>query len=188
MAGVDGVAPDHVSLAELARLRGVSRQALAKRVDRLEARGALATIRGQRGERMISIAQFDRATEETTDAVRAGNGAPAESSPKLAHAQALRAGYAAEIARLDLDERLGRLLPIEDVERAMTACAEAMVRLIDQMPTRADDLAAAVARDGTQGARVFLREMARDLRARLAQEMRLLGAAPSADDDAADAA
>jgi DNA-binding MarR family transcriptional regulator len=190
-AGDDGVVSDHVSLAELARLRGVSKQAITKRVDRLEARGSVTTLRGARGARMISIAQFDRATEETTDAVRAANGAQAEhqvASPKLAQAQALRAGYAAETARLDLEERLGKLLPIADVEAAMTRCAEAMVRLIDQLPARADENAAAVAKDGTQGARMFLRDAARDLRARLAQEMRLLGAAKEADEAEADSA
>ena len=171
--GDDGVVSDHVSLAELARLRGVSKQAITKRVDRLEQRGAVATWRGAR---LISVAAFDRATEETTDAVRAGNGAQADApiaSPKLAQAQALRAGYAAELARLDLEERKGNLVPTAEVAAAMTECATALARGIDQLPARADDLASAVAKDGTAGARALMRTIARDLRATLAREMKL---------------
>jgi DNA-binding MarR family transcriptional regulator len=174
--GDDGVVSDHVSLAELARLRGVSKQAITKRVDRLEQRGAVATWRGARGARLISVAAFDRATEETTDAVRAGNGAQADApiaSPKLAQAQALRAGYAAELARLDLEERKGNLVPTAEVAAAMTECATALARGIDQLPARADDLASAVAKDGTAGARALMRTIARDLRATLAREMKL---------------
>jgi hypothetical protein len=38
----------------------------------------------------------------------------------------------------------------------MEACAGAIVRAIEQMPARAEEIAAAVAKDGAAGARGFL--------------------------------
>ena len=49
-----------------------------------------------------------------------------------------------------------KLIPVEGVSRAMEACAGAIVRAIEQMPARAEEIAAAVAKDGAAGARGFL--------------------------------
>lgn len=191
--GVDGVGGDEglwVSLAELARMRGVSKQAIAKRVARLEAQHAVTVRPGDRGSRLVNVAEFDKAAGDTTDAVRQLNGAPQKvavtESGALSQQQTRRARYAADLSRLELEERLGRLLPIKDVEDAMTRCAEAMVRVIDQISSRADDVSAAVARDGSQGARAFLRDLARDLRVRLGDEMRLLQRSAPANEDMPD--
>jgi hypothetical protein len=70
----------------------------------------------------------------------------------------------------------------DDVERAMTRCAEVMVRAIDTLPRRAEDLAAAVAKDGVPGARAVLKQLAFDLRAKLA-ELRLAAASDAATED-----
>lgn len=176
-----------VTVSDLARQRGIDKSAVSRRVARFEADGLIEARSGPRGSKLINVAAFDRLVGETGDAFRSQ--APAvpgrlssslpvsdANNPILAQEQAKRVAYQAELARLDLEERLGKLLPVADVVEAMTRCAEAMVRAIDQLPGRADDVAAAVAKDGAAGARAYMRTMARDLRDVLARELRLLEA------------
>lgn len=174
-----------LTVSDLAAARGVSKQAIAKRVSRLEDLGGDISRPGPGRTKLINVAAFDRLVGETGDAFRTqapttpGRPLPPQpvsdaNNPILAQEQAKRVAYQAELARLDLEERLGKLLPVDAVVEAMTRCAEAMVRTIDQLPGRADDVAAAVAKDGAAGARAYMRIMARDLRDVLARELRLL--------------
>lgn len=186
-AGRDGL---WVSVSDLAARKGVTKQTIAEKVARLEAQGLLSTRPGKGRAKLVNLAEFDRAIGETGDAIREMAAASARTStpvvqpapdgadPILAKEQARRVAYQADLAKLDLDERLGKLLPVEHVTAAMVRCAEALTRALEQMPTRADDLAAAVAKEGVTGARAFLRTMGRDMRALLAREMRLLEVEP----------
>ncbi len=182
------------TVAELAAMRGVSSAAISQRVTRLEGAGALRTKAGPNRTKLVPVAQFLRAIEETADPVREQNGSGrppllAESTPRLpedlvyAREQARNTAIRADLAQLELDERLGKLLKVEDVEAAMIRCADALVQAIDQVSANAEDLAAAVAREGVPGLRAALREHARSLRARLAAEMRLLGDSDANPDD-----
>lgn len=177
--GAASAPPDGLwmTISDIARAKGVSKQAISKRVDRFVTAGALATRNGARGAVMVNLAAYDKAAGEVGDSIRelAQKPAPviAEDST-LAKEQTRRTQYQADIAKLELDERTGKLLPVEDVTAAMTRCAEIMVRTLDQMPSRADELATAVARDGEQGARAFLKTFAREVRSILAREMRIL--------------
>lgn len=168
-----------MSVSELAKAKGVSRQSMHERVARLEQQGSLTLKAGQGRARLVNVAEFDRAAGETFDAVRSLNGtgaAPAAgradgADPVLAKEQARRAAYDADLKQLDLEERLGKLVPIAEVQDAMATCAEKMVRIIEQLPGRADDLAGAVGRDGAPGARAALKKLARELREALARAM-----------------
>lgn len=168
-----------LSIADIARRKGVSKQAISKRVARLEQLGQIATQKGPRGTVLVSLAEYDRAVGETSELAHVQ--AP---QPKIAAAvdaehvytreQAREKAYAADLKKLDLDERLGKLVPIEDLAAAGGRIAETLVRQIDQMSGRAGELAAAVAKDGETGARSFLRTMGRDLREVLARELAAL--------------
>jgi DNA-binding MarR family transcriptional regulator len=175
------------TISELARAKGITKGPLSRRVTRLEECGLLTTRPGERGTKLVNVAEFDRVAGETKDAVRELNGRTGKAvqedpaalvpgDPILSREQARRAAYEADLKKLDLDERLGKLLPIEGVQAAAARMAEGLVRVIDQFPTRADEIAAAVAKNGTVGARDCLRAMARDLRNKLASEARLLEA------------
>ncbi len=167
MAESDGL---WATISELARLRGVDKAAISRRVTRLEAQGLLQTRHGKGGTKLVNVAAFDRATEETTDAIRELNGAQAAASavlapvmpgdPILAREQARRDAYSADLSKLDLDERLGKLMPVEDHFRILDSIYDPIVRMIDQMPDRADEMEAAEARDGAAGRRNFLRRLA----------------------------
>lgn len=179
-----------LSISEIARAKGVSKQAVSKKVDRLAATGAIETRLGPGGQKLVNLAAYDQALGETTDLVRAQNGrksaqshsagpslpGPSGDNPILAYQQARKASYDADLKRLELGQKLGEFLRVADVEVAMARCAEALVRNIDQLASRDDALAAAVAREGAAGARAELKSIARDLRNVLAREMRLIAA------------
>lgn len=167
-----------VSISELARLRGVDKAAISRRVARLEVQGLLRTQRGKQGTKLVPLALFDKVCSEVTDAIRQANGAPASAAstdPILSREQARRAGYDADLKKLDLDERLGRLVAVDKVNEGMTECGQRMARIIDQMPTRAEEVASAIAKDGVQGARAILKTLAREIRDELARAMSIQG-------------
>jgi DNA-binding MarR family transcriptional regulator len=164
--------PGWITISDLARDRQVDKSAISRRVTRLEGLGQLSTrIVGRL--KLVNLAEFDRATAETVDAVRAANGRTDSGArpgdPILAREQARRAAYGADLKRLDLEERLGRLVEVALVRDNLAACALDLAAVIDALPGHADALAAAVAKDGVAGLRAALRGLARELRETLAR-------------------
>ncbi|WP_187148712.1 MarR family transcriptional regulator [Methylocella silvestris] len=173
-----------LSISEIARQRGVTKQAIAKRVARLEALGAIETRPGPGGVKLVNIAAFDFAVGEVGDAIRTMNAATparaAASNPILAREQARRVSYQAEIAKLDLEERLKCLLPADEVWEAIETCEAAMLHRVDRLPDCAEALAQAIGERGAPGARAFLKTMTRDLRPKMADDLTKLVAAGAA--------
>jgi DNA-binding MarR family transcriptional regulator len=159
-----------VSISDLAKRKGIHRQSAKERVDRLVSKGLIQTRTDGRS-RMVDLAAYDRATSDTGDQVReeaaAGRREPdAAASPKLRDAQTERAQYEARLKALDLAERTGILVPIKGehgVEQAMIRAAEAIVRAIDQIPSWANEIAAA-SKDGEPAIRRELRKKRDQLR------------------------
>lgn len=178
-----------VSVSELARLKGLSKAAVSERVTRFIKGGQLSTKPGKGKVKLVNLAAFDRVAGETTDLAKAAGhatrkaqtvaGIPAPTLPPSADPlapiytaeQARHMAYKAESARLDLEERQGKIVAIVAVEQAVTAAAEALARAIDQLPTLADDIAAAVAQSGASGARALLKAKARETRELMAREL-----------------
>jgi hypothetical protein len=172
-----------MSVSEAAAARGVSKQAISKR---LQALGPRVTTRRDGRQLLFNTVEFDRITGAETDPAQQlrnrGNGddrqgglglaAQNEAVPQQDYSRerAKREAYEAEKARLDLEERLGKLVPVVAVEAAMVRCAEAMIRIIDQLPSKSD----------VPDVRTFLKETGADLRKALAENMRLV-----ANDDSA---
>lgn len=156
-----------VSGSELAKLKGVTKQTVSEKVARLVADGKIEVRPGKGKAKLINVAAYDRAVGETTDLARAQGaqtktGAADDSTardPTFTQHQATRAGYEAELKRLDLEERLGRLRSVEDVEASAIKCGEAVVRIVDDKVLRAEEMAAAVAKDGVAGARRILKDI-----------------------------
>lgn len=174
-----------LSVSEIARQKGKSRQAIAKRVDSLVEAGLIETRPGDGGTKLVNLAQFDRAVGETGDAFKetaAETRAESEAdevspaSPVLRDHQSRAAKYSADLKFLDLEERLGRLLPVEVLKEAGIKAGESIVRIIDRLPTYADVISNASVKDGPQGARGVLKEVARELRAAIAEAMGVMAA------------
>jgi biotin operon repressor len=189
---------DWQPLSALAERLGLTRQAVSQRVARLEGLGLITTRAGAGRTKLVNVREFTAASAAAGDAVRTLNGSGAKRGEKsaappsgrrrtepetemeprgqldLAYEQTRRTNISADLLELRLQQQLGQLLRTKDVEAAMVRCAEAMVRIVNALPARAEELAAAVAKDGVNGARKWLRQLSVDLRTALANEMRLL--------------
>lgn len=170
-----------LSVSQLAAERGVSKQAVSKNIKRWAANGTPVTARRSGRSLIVNVAEYDRLKGEVGDqahelAVETKKAEARSTDPTYGREQARRAAYEADLKRLDLEERLGKLVPVEALEQASIACAESLVRVFDQVVTRAEEVAAAVAKDGITGARATLRMIIRDLRARAAEEFAKLPA------------
>jgi len=176
-----------VSVSEAARLKGVRKQTISEKLARLVADGRIATERRGR-EKVFPLAVYDAAFEETTDpsriiaeqtkkatagAIGSGENAGAVVNTELQKASIRAKQLEADERQIRVDQLLGRLKPIEEVTAAMQDCAAAIVRDIDQLPTFADDLAAAVTRGGVAGLREALKAKAREIRQTLERTMKL---------------
>ena len=191
-----------VSVSELARLRGVDKAAISRRVARLEAAGALTTRPGPKGSKLVNAAEFACAVEQFTDTVREANGRrPAAAredlgrspdDPVLAREQARRTKIAADTAKLQLDALKGELVRLADFAAGVTIQGETLARVIDQLPDQASALAVAEAKNGSvfaegllelmrrdpPGARAFFRILARNQRGAIADAFSALAQAP----------
>ncbi|WP_440640266.1 hypothetical protein ACSHT2_02675 [Bradyrhizobium sp. PUT101] len=193
---------DGMTQAEYARHRGVSRQAISKLIGNGKIPPS-AIVPGENGARLINPAVADHALgegrervlldpSETDDlladvegaapAPRAISPAPSarpeqhENIAALTKARTETEVYRAERARLELEEKRGKLLKVEDVVASMEKCGAVIVRELEALPNFADELVAAIAKDGAGGARSVLKRIGREVRAQLEQNMRLAAA------------
>lgn len=167
-----------LSVSEIARQKDKSRQAIAKRVDSLVEAGLLETRPGPGGTKLVNLAQFDRAVGEVGDAFKESAAetraeaeleATAVASPALRDHQSRAAQYTADLKFLDLEERLGRLVPIDEAKAGGVAIGEAVVRIMGRLATYAEAMNAAAVKDGVQGCRGMLKDIERDLRVAMAE-------------------
>jgi len=177
-----------VSVTELARIKGVSKQAISKRLKRYEEEGRIASQR-HGGEVTISLAEWDTVAGEVTDPAKLagadstkilrgeGDEARQTRDPTYTKEVARRAGYEADLKEIELRKKKGELVEVAAVVEAMTRCAEAIVRDLDRLPAHAEDLADVVARGGAPGLREQLKKIVRELRETLARSMSVLGEA-----------
>jgi hypothetical protein len=149
--------------AEYARHRGVSPQAVNKMVKA----GRIPLEPG--GKIDPAAADFKLGDVRESAPATAASG-----SAGLTRARTDTETYRARIAQLDYEQRVGRVVAVDDVVRSMERCAEAIVRDLEQLPSRADDLAGAFARNGTAGLRAALKDLAREIRGTLSASMRLI--------------
>jgi phage terminase Nu1 subunit (DNA packaging protein) len=190
-----------VSQAEYARHRGVSRQRIGKLIEL----GKIPAPRAFNPDtKKINVAAADLALGETIERVTAadqeerdaddapggaggsiddrGTGAGA----KLTQARTAGAFYQANLARLQYEEKVGRLVPKADVMFSMTVAAGKLKQDLQQIPSRADDLATAYTRGGVDAVRAFLKTMVIEICGNLSASMRLIQEQSADDDDAGD--
>lgn len=188
-AGSDGL---WVSISDLAARKNVTKQTISGRVAKLVDQGLLSTRPGKGKSKLVNLAEYDRVVGEVSDLAKeqgaqtkaaTGDAAVVGRDPTFTREQTRRAGYEAELKRLDLEERLGRLRAVDDIVAATVACGEAAVRAIESMTLRADEMASAVAKDGVAGARAVLKTMQFELRQKLEQAFAQLAAGADVADE-----
>jgi hypothetical protein len=168
--------------ADYARHRGITRQTVGKLIDA----GKIpdSAIVTSNGRRLIDPAAADFALGESVERVTAasirndsyrqtnGSAAGRESSG-LTKAKTETETYRARLAQIEYEQKVGQLLPVQDVRRAMEKCAGVIVREIDQLPNNAEQIAAAFASDGARGVREVLKKLSRSVRDALSANMEL---------------
>ena len=137
--GSDGV---WLTIAELAKRKGISRQSASERINRLEQDGLIATRRDGRS-RLVELATYDRAVGQTGNAFReqgaqtkretaeSSSSGQSTVSAALRDAQTERAQYESKLKGLDYAERTGQLVAIKGehgVETALVKATEAIIR------------------------------------------------------------
>lgn len=143
-----------LSIAELARMKNLSRQSVHERVRRLVETGDLTT-RGEGRSLRVNLAQYDLAIGSTGDAAREAGAATkamvdvdAPTSSAFRDAQTREKQYAADLKYLELQQRLGDLVPVAEMKDAGVKVGEVVVNVVTRLPSHAEALAAAFTRAG----------------------------------------
>lgn len=173
-----------MSIAEIATRDGVSKPTVSVAVKRLVERHNLTVRRDRQGRvALVNVAQYDRlrgahgdlGKAQTPAAVAARSGEPdhgrPSSDPVYTREQTRNMAYSAELKRLDIEERLGRLVPVDRVREDAQRVAAPIVSAMERLPNRAEEVVAAVQRDGLAGARTWLKSLVHDLRNEVADQL-----------------
>lgn len=148
----------HLTFRQYAQHRGVSPEAVSRAVKE----GRITTVLDQAGRRWIDPARADAEWAANTDAAKAVGGntpkqrpstggpalggektfehgaGPAAEAPSMTYAKsrARREAFMARLARLDYEERTGKLVPIDKVKVDAFRCARAARDSILAVPER----------------------------------------------------
>lgn len=173
-----------MSQAEYARHRGVSRQAINKALSA----GKFALREDpDTGRKGIDPAEADRALGMNISRALADEPeVPQRQAPGLTQAKTATEVYRARLVELEYNERIGKLRPIEQTETGAQRCGEVVLRAIEGIVGRAEDLTAQIKKEDVAGARAGLRVIVRDLRNVIAREFTKLAAGEGAADDEMD--
>jgi DNA-binding MarR family transcriptional regulator len=148
------------SITALAELKGWNKAAISRRVARFEEAGLLRARRGPKGEKLVNIEAFDRLIESQGDAVQEMNGmrASADTDPILSREQAKRAAADAEMKRMDLEERRGRIISADHAERFVDTCSANAQTVLWRLPGLVEEIVSIATKDGVPAARAFVKE------------------------------
>jgi predicted ArsR family transcriptional regulator len=154
-----------MTAGEIAQRDGVTPQAVTKKFRELAERG-LEVERDARGRiSKANVVQYDLLRDRVGDPSK-DQRPQREEEPTLAadpqsYDEALRkkTWYEAERKRLELEEQVGALIKVAEIEQAIDACAEAIAAVVRRLQSETDALATAVTRDGVHGLRVALKAL-----------------------------
>ncbi|MEX0745689.1 MAG: hypothetical protein WD118_08805 [Phycisphaeraceae bacterium] len=174
-----------LSIAALAERDRVSKPAVSRKVKQLVEKHGLAVERDDQGRvAAVNAAEYDHLRGRFGDPSKAqapaAKGSATGPTPENeSYDEALRqkTWHDAERARIALDELKGKLVRLEALTEGLRLTAGEIAAVIDRLPNAADELAAAVARDGTHGLRVMLKQLAKDQRHAIANALAAIGAA-----------
>lgn len=181
------------TVSKIAERDGISRQAVSKRVKDLVSSHGLTVRRSPSGIVLeVNVVQYDLLRERYGDQSQVRirkDPAPLPVVPPVVDSKSYdeatrrRAWLEMEKRRLEVAELRGQLIRADKYADAIGTCADEMVRIIEQLPQRADDLAVELGCDDVHSVRRALKQLARELRADLAKKFEALAeAAPAMDD------
>jgi hypothetical protein len=171
--------------AEYARHRGVTRQTIHE----LVGKGKIPYRVDDDDTKLINPADADfalgeareRVDDDDEDENTDGFAARPAPEPTLTRARTATEIYRARIAELQYQRLRGELAPVADVKDAADRCALALVAELEQLPARADEIAAAWAANGLPGVRGVLKAIVRELRTKAADRFTQMAAEAATD-------
>lgn len=183
--GANGAPPRAVmlSISAISSRDGVSKPTVSNHVKRLVERHGLTVERdGQGRVAAVNVAEYDHLRAAVGDPSKTQ--APHSAGPRLDRPQAesydeairQKTWHEAEKRGIELRELRGELVRRDKVTEAAIRVATDVIGILDRIPGAADDLATAVAREGTHGLRVALKRLANSLRADLAKALTAIAA------------
>ena len=184
-----------LSPGEIAIREGVSKQAISKTIKGLVERHDLPVERDARGRIIrVSLAHLDHLRGRYSNSAKVSAGrhqSNREPDPDAAltddesRDEALRRQAWLKLQRdqLDHDEEMKRLLRADKVDDAIMQSGRAIRSEIARLQNYADDLALAVSKEGTSGARMMLRKIGLELGNRVADRLgEIAETAPAGDE------
>lgn len=170
-----------LSIADLAERDQVSKPAVSRRVKQLREIGLAVELDAQGRVALVNSVQYDELRAKVADPskAQAPQMLPAPIPVEETYDEALRqkTWTEAERARLRLEEEKGQLVRVDRVADALVLAGERIVRSVDLVLNDVDDLAAAVAKEGTAGLRVALKKITFRLKGEIADALSGIAAA-----------
>lgn len=179
-----------MTITEIAARDAVSKPTVSVKVKQLIEAHGLAVERDVRGRvARVNVAHYDHLREKFGNAIRAQAPRPASahggelplpggaagvggsSEESLEAAQRKRAWIEAERAEMRLAEDRAELVRVARIAESLRECGGKIAHIVDRLPHAADDLAAAVGRDGSHGLRVALKTIAQQMREDIASSL-----------------
>jgi hypothetical protein len=179
-----------LSLSEIARRRGISKQAISKRLARLVARGAAVPTCRRGRLLLINIAAFDCALGEDsflpqTQAAATARLldeplllAPPKGGKSIIEVQREKLLYDTGLTALKYAEARGEVVPIagdHGLEQAVREIGDAFRQAVGRLHLRAPAAVAVAGKDGVPGMRALLKAAERDILGSLANALSALG-------------
>jgi hypothetical protein len=94
-----------------------------------------------------------------------------KTSPTYTDARTEREQYAAKLARLDYEQKMGNLLPKQEILDAMVASGRRIRQGLDGATSWAEELDAAARNGGANAVRAILKQKTRDLQTMIAESL-----------------
>ncbi len=183
------------SPGQIAERDGVSKQAVSKTIAKFVASHDLPVERDARGRIVrVSLAHYDHhrgffGNSEKTQS-RPDPGTPIQASASESRDEALRqqAWLALGRQRLEQAEKIGQLVRADRLADALAVAGRIIQSEISRLQNRADDIALAVSKEGTSGARLLLRQISTEINTRIADALGEVAEAAPAGDEVMDEA
>ena len=174
------------SIGEIAKRDGISKQAVAKKVAKLIEQHDLPVRRDGRGRvALVSVAHFDHHLGLFANSAKTPvrpDGKPTLDNESRDEALRQSAWLDLDRARLKHLKEAGELLRADRQRDAMMVAGRTIQSEVNRLSNRADDLATAVAKSGSHGARLLLRQISVEINTKIADALTHIAAeAPALD-------
>lgn len=170
------------SIGQIAERDGVSKAAVSKMVGKLVSEHSLPVRRDGRDRVVgVSIADYDHhrayfgsSEQDQTQPANVGGKGPAPNQPPSeSRDEALRQEAWMRVRRQKLEDAkaAGQLVRADILAEALAAAGRTIQSEVGRLQHRADDIALAVSKEGTSGARLALRKIAEEINTRIADAL-----------------